>query len=204
MKKIIANPGEKFGRLTVVGLDHKNAHSEQFWLMSCDCGNQKVIVARSVLTGATKSCGCIAVERASVMNLKHGLTKSATYQSWQSMKKRCYSKTAREYKDYGGRGIYVCRQWVESFEQFLVDMGECPAGHTLERLDVNKHYEPSNCKWATRKEQSRNRRVNKLTAETAVEIRALYKTGRSYQAIAEQFSVSKSLVAQIVRGELWA
>lgn len=90
-----------------------------------------------------------------------GQRPTATYSAWQAMKKRCCEPNHRSYKHYGGRGITVCDRW-QTFDNFYADMGEQPPGHTLDRIDVNGNYEPSNCRWATAHEQSRNRRTNRL------------------------------------------
>ncbi len=92
----------------------------------------------------------------------HGMTSTPTYKSWQKMKERCYSAKANRYHVYGGRGIKVCERWLNSFTNFLEDMGERPEGMTLDRVDVNSDYTPKNCRWATYKEQSNNKSSNRL------------------------------------------
>lgn len=96
------------------------------------------------------------------MNYKHGGRHSELYNTWCGMKARCLNEKTKAYANYGGRGITVCREWIESFDQFRRDMGDRPAGLTLERVDNSKGYEPGNCVWATRSEQSRNRRSTRI------------------------------------------
>jgi hypothetical protein len=91
----------------------------------------------------------------------HGLSKTKTYQAWADMKTRCYNSKRAQFAFYGGRGISVCDSWKNSFENFLSDMGEKPHGHSLDRIDNNKEYSPSNCRWATQSTQCRNRRTNR-------------------------------------------
>jgi len=122
-------------------------------LAQCVCGTIKSVYYYSIKNGGSKSCGC---DRKN--NLKHKLCGTKEYNSWNNMKIRCYNPSHKQYKDYGGRGIRVCNEWLNSFEQFYKDMGPRPIGTTLDRINNNKGYEPSNCRWSTPKEQSKNRR----------------------------------------------
>lgn len=125
------------------------------------------MLADSIIQGSSRSCGCLQREVASATFRTHGHTlnmqKTAEYQTWASMIGRCCTPTAEGWPDYGGRGVTVCERWRDSFEAFLADMGHRPsAKHSIERLDVNGHYEPYNCVWATRATQSRNTRRNRM------------------------------------------
>lgn len=145
--------GMRFGSLQVLGFAKKRGY-HYVYRVKCDCGEYCEVYQANLRKGATKSCGC---ERT-----KHGHYKgnapTRTYNTWQSMKKRCYDISYEHYYLYGERGIVVCDIWIDSFERFLKDMGERPEGKTLDRIDTNGNYEPDNCKWSTYKEQSANRR----------------------------------------------
>lgn len=151
--------------------------------------------------------GTLREEKAT--RLRHGHARRAaggkhspTYQSWQAMLNRCRYLHRDGRAKHIGRGITVCDQW-RSFDQFLADMGERPDGTTLDRKDNDGHYEPGNCRWATPREQSRNRRNAKLTFDTAVEVARARLAGESCRSIAARFGISESLPREIVRGRTW-
>ena len=127
-------------------------------IAQCECGTIKPVLYTYIKSGRSKSCGCWTRDNWKTINLKHNHTKTTEYRIWCNMKTRCTNPNVEHYKNYGGRGITICKQWLESFEQFYKDMGKRPEGKTLDRIDNNKGYEPSNCKWSTYSEQARNRR----------------------------------------------
>lgn len=120
----------------------------------CECGSIKVINLNDLKSGKTKSCGC----KRALSNTSHGMRNSPEYSSWRNMIKRCYNSNHTAYKNYGGRGIEVCESWRSSFTAFYTDMGNKPEGTTLDRIDVNGHYNKENCRWSTVKEQNINKR----------------------------------------------
>lgn len=146
--------GQRFGKLVVIAKSgDKDRFGAIFWYCLCDCGGESVVRAANLRSGGTISCGCAQIEATKT----HGMTKTGTFKSWESMKQRCLNPKAQSYESYGGRGIKICDRWVNSFSNFFEDMGERPDGTTLERKEVNGNYEPSNCRWATRSEQQRNK-----------------------------------------------
>ena len=147
----------KHNKLTQVEYKYKKK-SGTYWLFICECGNEKVINLYRVRSGHVKSCGCLA---ANLFKRTHGCRNKPIYYVWRSMKRRCLNTNTSSYKNYGGRGIKVCARWMK-FENFYADMGEKPEGMSLDRIDNDGNYEPSNCKWSTRIEQGNNTRVNRL------------------------------------------
>lgn len=143
---------KKFGKLLVLKEAGKDKYRACLWLCKCDCGKIKAVKATNLKLGLIKSCG-------RCLKITHGMTKTAVYRAWQHMLDRCKNTNNPSYKNYGERGIKVCKRW-ERFETFYKDMGNPSEGLTLERIDNNKGYFPDNCKWATMKAQSNNSRMN--------------------------------------------
>ena len=152
--------GGKYGRLAVVARADNDHKGRTRWLCLCDCGNEKIISGHGLRTGHTQSCGCIGKERFGNLNKSHEKSGTPEWKTWIAMKRRCYDKNQQFYALYGGRGIAVCARWKDSFQNFYDDMGSRPKGMSLDRIDSNGNYEPSNCKWATAKEQARNTNRN--------------------------------------------
>ena len=167
-KKLDVPPGTRFGRLTVIAegepIGKRRVRSLR---CSCDCGSTiRDYGLLNLRAGDTLSCGCLKKERISKAQTTHGNAKSNTqrtrlYRIWIGMKYRCTNPRSKSYENYGGRGIAVHQEWMDSFEAFKRDIGEPPSDlHTIERRDVNRGYEPGNCYWATMEEKANNRRTN--------------------------------------------
>jgi|SRR5690554_418941 len=159
--------GKKFNRLTIVGKLPKEG-TNSYRLCKCDCGNPEILKVSISNLGRnhTTSCGCYFLEAIT----SHGMYGTRTYRARYDMLSRVYDPAHPGYSDYGGRGIQVCDRWRESFENFFEDMGECPEGYSLDRIDYNGDYEPGNCRWATLSVQGYNqrRRSNNTSGRTGV------------------------------------
>jgi len=157
--------GQKFGRWTVIEMA-PSVSSRTAWKCLCSCGKSGVVRTGVLRAGHSRSCGCLAAESRASATRTHGATRgsdarSAGYTSWSGMKNRCRNPNSTDYESYGGRGIRVCERWLHSFENFIADMGPRPSPrHSIDRVDVNGHYEPGNCRWADPKQQKNNQRLS--------------------------------------------
>lgn len=156
--------GQVFGRLTVVSSAGSNPRGNRMWRCRCSCGGETVTITNLLRSGHTQSCGCLQRERTSaaakISSRIHGRSLSPEWRCWQAMLARCRYPTTAGYDRYGGRGITVCARWAE-FEVFLADVGPRPSlEHSLDRIDPDGNYEPSNVRWASKLEQANNRRDN--------------------------------------------
>lgn len=158
MAKMEDFTGRVFGRLTVLSHENKRKNGYIVWKCQCECGN--ICYKKSLdLKTSYGSCGCYTIEKSKEHNTKHGKTYSREYNSWQGAKSRCLNKNNKDYPRYGGRGIKVCDRWLESFDNFYEDMGDRPEGYTLDRIDPNGNYGPSNCRWADSYTQNHNKKT---------------------------------------------
>lgn len=160
MAKFIDISNQKYGRLCAIRRVDNNKHNQVCWLCRCECGNEIIVTTIDLRRGHTKSCGCLRKEIVGATHRTHGKRHTRLHSIWATMKERCDLKKRRDYKYYGGRGITVCDEWRNDFQAFydwamangyLDDL-------TIDRIDVNGNYEPSNCRWITIQEQQKNKR----------------------------------------------
>jgi len=167
MSALLDLTGKRFGRWTVVSrapdIISMGGHRSTAWLCKCQCGNQKVVRAQSLTRGSSCSCGCLHQELRHEITKTHGGTKTRLYHIWASMRQRCTNPNNHAFKDYGGRGIYVCADWqrFDTFRAWALANGYRD-DLSIDRIDNNKGYEPENCRWASNSEQSNNQRSNVL------------------------------------------
>jgi hypothetical protein len=162
----------------------------------CSCGKEVVKVKESVKSGYIVSCGCLKKENAVKLKLSHGKRRTATYRSWAALKTRCTNTKIESYKNYGGRGIKVCGRWLDSFENFLEDMGDRPEGTSLDRADNDKGYSKENCRWATPKEQARNTSRNRFLT--------LYGVNQTMAAWTETLEIPTGVISQRLNRSGWS
>lgn len=167
--------GKQFGRVTVISRTTNGPKGMARWVCRCECGNEKIIRGSHLIQGRINSCGCLRVEATKARLTVHGRSKTTEHNIWWAIVERCTNPAAPRYADYGGRGIYICRRWRDSFQTFLDDMGERPnKSLSVDRINNHDGYtcgkceqcrerdQPLNCRWATRGEQANNKRNNHL------------------------------------------
>ncbi len=174
--------GERFGRLTVAGPGGLGSNRAFIWHCICDCGNECDVRTGNLRSGSTQSCGCLQKDRTVERHFKHGaksLDKPELAVTWMGMRQRCLNPNSTNHHLYGGRGIMICDRWLHGegdrsgLECFISDMGPKPsAAHSVDRIDVDGNYEPSNCRWATSSEQNLNKRPRRDGGSARAEERA--------------------------------
>ena len=207
MGKFIDLTGKRFGRLQVIKLDHKEERNGQYrimWLCQCDCGNKKLVNGAYLRNGKTTSCGCFHKEKFGDINRKHNMAhKLKLYGVWKSIRQRCNNPNDPSYKNYGGRGIKICKEWEEfpPFYEWSMTHGykeeQSPCGKnklSIDRIDVNGNYEPSNCRWATDKEQANNTRLNMTLEEKYTKCPVCNKTIIQHQRAKQETCSYKCMV----------
>lgn len=170
MSNFIDLTGQRFGRLTVISRAKNNAQNKAMWNVRCDCGAEKVVSRANLRNGTIVSCGCYARDLHKQQHLKHGECKrnnrTRLYIIWSDIRQRCYRTSAVDYERYGGRGITVCSEWLgengyKNFREWALQNGYAK-NLSIDRIDNNGNYEPSNCRWVTMQDQANNRRSNHL------------------------------------------
>lgn len=190
--------GERFGSLLIVdryGTD-KNGHA--LWNATCDCGGSAIVRSNALLSRKQVHCAdCIRANSLIIAN-------RSTHRSWRAMLQRCTDKNCKDYVRYGALGITVCDQWLANFAAFLEHLGPRPIGTTLDRYPKREgNYEPGNVRWATAKEQARNRKNSKLTLDIAQEILGRFEHGEARKSISDRMKLSRTHVTSVINGSRW-
>jgi len=163
-KRSQVNPGDRYGRLTIIQeietRTYPSGTRKRWFSCKCDCGEMTASSISNLKNGHVSSCGCLQRESRCVATRTHGKRHTKEYKTWATMKQRCSNPRNHKYPIYGGRGITVCDRWKDSFENFIDDMGECPQGCSIDRIDNDSGYFKENCRWSDATEQQRNKSTN--------------------------------------------
>lgn len=208
MKKTII--GNKYNRLKVISYHHSDSRNQSYYLCKCDCGNEKIIRRSHLVSGKIKSCGCYKLEVSSrsgeVKSYKHGKSRTRLYKVFRDMKTRCYNSNSPDYKNYGMKGVKICEEWLQDyliFEKWAIENGydeNAPKGIcTIDRINVNGNYEPSNCRWVSITEQNKNKsyRTTKLDVNILEEIKKYPNMKR--KEVAEKLNISETKLKYILK-----
>lgn len=202
MTKHSISPGMVFGRLTIIERDTaKKSH----WFCSCECGTIKSYFIYNLIKGGTKSCGCYNSDSLRIRNTSHGLSRISEYSIWGTIKDRCLNPNCHKFKDYGGRGITLHPEWIESFESFYEHIGKRPdSSYSVDRINNSLGYIPGNIRWATNTQQANNARSNHLIEFNGItQTMADWsrQTGLSYSALNNRiqggYSIEEALTAPV-------
>lgn len=207
--KVVDVTGQRFERLVVVRRSERQSNAGALWVCACDCGGETVTTSYKLRMGKIKSCGCFSAEFRGASSITHGESKTGnrTYRSWKEMRQRCNNPNSDKWKWYGGRGIKVCERWND-FALFLADMGERPERTSIDRINPDGHYEPSNCRWATPSQQAETNRgviqkgsepKNKTPVKVVLAAKKAANSGVPVKEIGNQFGLSLTTVYQILR-----
>lgn len=218
MRAIILDAGDRFDMLVTVERISGSGENTR-WRCHCDCGSECVVsqrmLRRTTKIAGAKSCGCFRKSPAFASHLSSKMTRhghcrkmqgtkrSPLWIVWMGIRQRCANPRNRAWSMYGGRGIVMCQRWMDSFEAFVEDMGSRPPGTSIDRIDPNGHYEPGNCRWATDKEQGRNKRSVRLTWDLVQEIHGRREHGEPTKSIAARMGITDNHARNIIAGRVW-
>lgn len=197
MPKFIDMSGNKYGRLTAIRRVENSNREQTMWLFKCDCGKEIVANGFSVRSGHTTSCGCRLSEVTASLKYSHGMARTRIYRTYQHMKERCINQDDKSYWRYGGRGIKICDEWLgesgfDNFNNWSILNGY-NENLTIDRIDVNGNYEPSNCRWATWRTQANNKRNNRYITYDG--------TTKTLSEWSQQFGIGEATIrARLNRG----
>ena len=199
--------GERYGMLKVLKSSARTNSGRLQFECLCDCGNTTIAESSNIERGRTSSCGCYRTQS----RYRHNMVNSSEYQSWCALRVRCYNKKSDHYKDYGGRGIKVCDSWLESFNNFFDDMGYKPnRRYSIDRINNDGDYTPSNCRWAKKKIQARNKRNNHILSYngeshpiTEWEEKLGFKQGTVKSRIYYGWDIERALTEPVRKTKRW-